>query len=619
MPRDLAEFLHPRSIAVVGASGSPKKIGGVLFANVATFPGPVYAVNPGHRELLGRPCVPTVDDLPEPVSLAVIIVPPPDALEALRACGRKGIRNAVVITAGFREVGGEGADRERELVRIAQDYGLNVLGPNAFGLVLPRRGLNATFAPRGARPGGIAFLSQSGALGSAVLHWAWERGVGFSAFVSLGNKAVLGEVDFLPALAADPETRAVALYLEGVEDGREFVRVAGEVAREKPVVVLKAGRSEAGARAASSHTGALAGADRAYDAAFQRAGVLRVGTVEELFEVAQALAGCPLPRGRRLGIVTNAGGPGILAADAAAEVGLEVPPLAPATTAALAPKVSPAASLRNPVDILADATGETFRDALDAVLADPGVDLGLVLTAPHPILTFAELARILAESRAHGKPLAACFMAGDLGEEAEGILERAGIPHFFEPARAVRALAALAQYREIRDRPPEREIPSPRRRSAVEPYLSGRERLGVEALPLLAEYGVPIARGGMARSAGEAAELARALGERVVLKAVAPGLLHKSDAGGVRIGVPGAEVSAAARELLQAFPGAAVCVQELLPPGVEVVVGGVRDPTFGPLVMFGLGGVFVEVLEDVAFALAPLSLGEAEELSLIHI
>lgn len=615
MARDLSAFLHPRSVAVVGASASPQKIGGVLFANVASFPGPVYGVNPAYRELLGRPCVPTVDDLPGPVDLALILVPPAAALEALRACGRKGIRNVAVLTAGFKEVGEEGAKREQELVRIAQEYGLSVLGPNAFGVVLPRVGLNATFAPRGARPGRIAFLSQSGALGSAVLGWAWAKGVGFSAFVSLGNKAVLDEVDFLPALAEDPETGAVVLYLEGVEDGREFVRAAGEVTRRKPVVVLKAGRSEAGARAASSHTGALAGSDRAYDAAFRKAGVLRVGTVEELFEVAQALVQSPLPRGRRLGIVTNAGGPGILAADAAAEAGLEVPPLAPATVASLAPHVSPAASLRNPVDLLADATADTFRVAVDRVLADPGVDMVLVLTAPHPILTFAQLARILAEARGKGKPLAASFMAGELGEEPEGILREAGIPAYFEPARAVRALVALARYRELRERPPETQAPSPVHRSAVEPFLRGRERLGVEALPLLALYGVPVARGGMASTPEEAGELARSLGERVVLKVVAPGLVHKSDAGGVRIGVPSEGVPAAAGDLLRAFPGAeGVYVQELLPPGVEVALGAVRDPTFGPLVMFGLGGVFVEVLGDVTFALAPVSSDEAAEL-----
>ena len=621
MRRDLAEFLSPTSVAVVGASAAPHKIGGVLFANVATFSGPVYAVNPGYTEILGRSCVPAVADLPEPVSLAVIMVAADDALRALDACGRKGIRNAVVITAGFREAGGKGVERERELVRIASEHGMNVLGPNAFGLISPRAGLNATFAPRGALPGRIAFISQSGALGSGVLNWAWHRKLGFSAFVSLGNKAVLTEADFLTVLARDPETTVIAAYLEGIENGTEFLRVAGEVTREKPVLVLKAGHTEAGARAASSHTGALAGSDRAYDAAFRRCGVIRVHTVEELFEEAVALAQQPLPRGRRLGIVSNAGGPAILAADAAADDGLEVPALSSNTVESLSKRFSSAASAANPVDILADATADGFRDAVEWVLADPNVDMGLVLTAPHPVLTFAQLAGFVAAAhRRHGKPVVASFMAGELGEEAERTLNDAGIPAYFEPGRAVRALATLARYREIRDREREerRELDADRPR-AREILSAGSPRLGVESLDLLAAYGIPVARGGLARSPAEAVSLAREIGGKVVLKVVAPEVVHKSDVGGVRIGVPQSKVRAAYRELAELLPdgpgdGAGVYVQELLPPGEEVIVGIVRDPTFGPLVMFGLGGVFVEVLEDVAFGLAPLAPQEAEDL-----
>ncbi len=621
MARDLTEFLSPRSVAVVGASAAPGKIGHVLFANVAAFPGPVYAVNPRYEEVLGRPCVPTVADLPEAVSLAVIIVPPDEALSALEACGKRGIRNAIVITAGFREAGGEGVARGRALVQIAREHGMNVLGPNTFGLVSPRVGLNATFAPRGARSGGIAFLSQSGALGSAVLDWAWQRGIGFSYFVSLGNNAVLTETDLLPALAADQETRVIAAYLEGIEGGPEFVRLAREITRDKPVVVLKVGRTEAGARAAASHTGALAGSDRAYDAAFRRAGVLRAHSVEELFDWAAVLSGQPLPRGRRLGIVSNAGGPAILATDAAVEEGVEVAPVSPKTVDALRERFPRAGSVVNPVDILADARAEGFRDALELVLADPQVDMGLLLTAPHPILTFPELAAIAAASfRRHGKPLAVSFMSGDPGPEAEKTLREVGILGCFEPARAVRALATLARYREMRDRG--RDEPckcDPDLVRAREILRAGGTRLSVEALPLLSAYGVPIARGGLAQSPAEAVSLARAIGGRVVLKVASPEIVHKSDVGGVRIGVPQTRVREAYRELARLISdgpgdGRGVYVQELLPPGREVIVGIVRDPTFGPLVMFGLGGVFVEALDDVAFALAPLSPREAEDL-----
>ncbi|MBC7220691.1 acetate--CoA ligase family protein [Candidatus Bipolaricaulota bacterium] len=616
MPRDLTDLLYPRSVAVVGASATPGKIGHALFSNVAGFTGPVYAVNPSHKQILGRPCVPTVADLPADVDLAIIAVPPADALRALDACGRKGIRNAVVITAGFKERRGEGIERERELVRIASAHRMNVLGPNSFGLISPRARLNATFAPRGAFAGTIAFISQSGALGSAVLNWAWQREVGFSFFVSLGNKAVLAENDLLAALARDPETRVIAAYLEGVEDGPEFVRLASEVTRDKPVLVLKAGTTEVGARAAASHTGALAGSDRAYDAAFRRGGVLRVRTVEELLEGAVALSQQPLPRGRRVGIVSNAGGPAILAADAAADEGLELPPLSPGTVASLVERF-PAANIANPVDILADASADQFQDAVEWVLADPKVDMGLVLTAPHPVLTFAELARILAAAhRRHAKPVVASFLAGEIGDEAEKILSAAGVSAYFEPARAVRALATLARYREVQDRPPpDRSTVDADRAQARELLGSRGPRLGVESLDLLTAYGIPVARGGVARGPDEAEALAQDLGEEVVLKVVSAEVVHKSDAGGVRIGVPGSGVRDVYREMVRAVPAATgVYVQELLPPGEEVIVGIVRDPTFGPLVMFGLGGVLVEVLEDVAFALAPLSRGEVEEL-----
>jgi acetyltransferase len=621
MTRDLTDLLFPSSVAVVGASAAAHKIGHVLFANVASFPGAVYAVNPSYREILGRPCVPAVEDLPEPVDLAVLIVPPDRVLGSLEACGKVGIRNAVVITAGFKEAGGDGIALERELVRIANEQAMNVLGPNAFGLVSPRVGLNATFAPRGALPGKVALLSQSGAVGSAGLNWAWQKKLGLSFFVSLGNKAVLTETDFLRALGRDPETKVIAAYLEGIADGPGFLRVASEVTREKPVIVLKVGRTAAGARAASSHTGALAGSDQAYDAAFRRCGVLRVNTVEELLEGAAALAEGPLPRGRRLGIVSNAGGPGIMAADAAADDGFELASLSPETVTALAQQFSSAASVINPVDILADASAERFRDAIELVLGDPGVDMAAVFTAPHPVLTFAELAAILAEAKGrHGKPVVASFMAEDLGEGAVSQLRAAGIPTYFDPARTVQTLATLVRYREIRDRvPQERRTLDADRSRAREVLSAGRAQLGVESLGLLAAYGVPVARGGLARSAGEAASLARDIGGRVVLKVVSPEVVHKSDVGGVRIGVPQSKVRAVYRELATLLPGrpgdgTGVYVQELLPPGHEVIVGVVRDPTFGPVVMFGLGGVFVEALGDVVFALAPLSSREAEEL-----
>ena len=613
-------------MAVVGASGTPGKVGHALFQNVASsFSGPVWAVNPKYRELLGRPCVPSVADLPQPVDLVVIVVPAEWVAEVVRQCGRKGIVNAVVISGGFKEAGEEGARLERELVEIAHRHGMNVLGPNVLGLISTRVGLNATFAPRGALPGDIAFMSQSGAFCTSVLDWAWKERLGFSHFVSLGNKAVLTEVEFLAAFARDPQTRVIVAYLEGISDGAEFIRVAREVTREKPVVVLKAGRAEAGARAVSSHTGTMAGSDRAYEAAFRKAGIIRAQNVEELFDYAHSLAKQPLPRGRRVGIVTNAGGAGVMATDAVEWEGLEVARFGGDTVRRLAARMPKAANIYNPVDILGDARADRYREAVELVCGDAGVDMVVALSAPVAILTYAELAGILAEARDRfGKPLTCSFMAGELGEEAEEILHRAGIPSFFDPARAVRALRVLADYARIRELPRETPRSLPVDRDRVKKVLTRareRPRLGLEAMDILSAYGIPVAQGGFAPTPEEAARIAAELGERVVLKVVSPDITHKSDAGGVRVGVPAGEVEEEAwrllRRLRERFPGAhleGLYVQELLPPGREVILGMARDPTFGPLIMFGLGGIHVEVLRDVAFAVAPLAPGEAESL-----
>ncbi len=628
MSGDLSGLLFPKSVAVAGASGSPGKIGQVLFDNVvSSFDGPVYAVNPGHTELLGRPCVPSIADLPEAVDLAVLVIPAPTVEEALEACGQRGIHNAIVISAGFKEMGAEGAARERALAAVADRHGINMLGPNCLGLISTQVGLNATFAPRGARPGEIAFISQSGAFCTAVLDWAWKAHVGFSHFISLGNKAVLSEEDFLEAFAVDPRTRVIAAYLEGVEHGERFIRTARSVSRETPIVVIKSGRAEAGARAVSSHTGTLAGSDSAYEAAFRQSGVLRAQNVEELFDFAYLLARQPLPRGRRVGIVTNAGGPGVMATDAVEFEELEVARFTEPTARALAERMPPAANIYNPVDILGDARADRYRDAVRLVMSDANVDMVVALSAPISILTYPELAKILAEESAqHRKPVTCSFMVGELGEEAEDILREAGIPSSFDPARAVRALRGMARYAEIC----ETEWQSPRdlevNRMAVSELLGkalarDRLRLGVEAMPMLEAYGIPTARGGMVRTPDEAGTLAATLGDEVVLKVVSEHLTHKTDVGGVRMGVRARDVEQTAwdmhRMIRARFPDAAldgILVQEHLPPGREVIVGMVRDPTFGPLIMFGLGGVHVEVMGDVAFAVAPLSQADAEDL-----
>jgi acetyltransferase len=435
MRRNLDGLLFPRSVAVIGATPVAGKIGNVVFTNVANFPGEVYAVNPKYQEIAGKPCFPSVLDLPKPVDLAVVVIPAEGVSQVLRECGKKGIKNAVVITAGFKECGPEGAKRERELVQIAEEYGLNVLGPNVLGLISTRVGLNATFAPKGALPGSIAFMSQSGAFCTSVLDWAWKEKLGFSHFVSLGNKAVLDESDFLAAFAEDPETKVIVAYLEGIKDGPRFMELARRISQEKPIVILKAGRAEAGARAVSSHTGTMAGSDHAYDAAFRQCGVIRARTVEELFDYAYILSRQPLPKGKRIGIVTNAGGAGVMAADAAEWEGLAVARLSESTLQALAGRLPPEAAIYNPVDIIGHATAEQYQAALELVLADPGVDLAVALSAPHPILRYADLARVVAEAKERfGKPIAVSFMAGELGEEAEEILRQGGDSFLLRPS-----------------------------------------------------------------------------------------------------------------------------------------------------------------------------------------
>lgn len=627
MRRNLDGLLFPRSVAVVGATPVKGKIGNAVFANIASFPGTVYAVNPKYQEILGRPCVPSVLDLPGPVDLAVVVIPAESVLHVLQDCARKGIKNVAVLSAGFKEIGGDGVTRERELVKIAQQYDLNVLGPNAYGIISTRVGLNSTFAPHGAFPGPIGFISQSGAFCASVLDWAFKEKMGFSLIVSMGNKAVLSECDFLLALAEDPETRVIAAYLEGVQDGARFMEIAREVTQEKPVVILKAGRSEAGARAVSSHTGTMAGADHAYDAAFRQCGIIRARTVEELFDYSYVLSRQPLPRGRRVGIITNAGGAGVMAADAAEGEGLAVARLSQNTLKRLAECAPPEAAIYNPVDLLGHSTVNQYKEALELVLADPGVDMAVALSAPNPLWSYGDLAQVVAETKERfGKPLAVSFMAGELGEEAEEIWRRAGIPSFFDPARAVRALAVLAKYAEIRKRP--KTVPqtfSVDRHQAqkilAEARRQGRLRLGLEATELLSAYGIPFAQGGITTTAEEARLIAEKIGGPVAIKILSPELTHKTEVGGVRLAVPPQDADRVAWELLSGFRNRfpevtlkGVYVQEMLPPGREVIVGMVRDPSFGPLLMFGLGGIYVEALGDVAFAVAPLSREEAEEM-----
>ena len=626
----LSGLFAPERVAVVGATESEGSIGRAIVENLrADFAGETVPVNPNYENVFGLDCYPDVDSIPGSVDLAVVVVPPGIAVDAVRECGEAGVRNVVVITAGFGETGSEGASRERELTEVAEAYDLDLVGPNSLGVMSTPTGLNATFGPENALSGSISFMSQSGAFITAALDWATDEGIGFKDVVSLGNKAVLDETDFVRAWGDDPDTDVILGYLEGVEDGGAFIDAAREAADDTPVVLVKSGRTEAGAQAVSSHTGTLAGSEEAYEAGLEQAGVLRVENVQELFDFAQILSGQPLPEGDDVAIVTNAGGPGVMTTDAVGDSRLSLASFSEETMAALSESMPEEANIYNPIDAIGDADVERFERALDLALGDENVDAAVVLSAPTAVIDFGDLAESVVELQAdHEKPVAAVLMGGERTEPAKESLREGGIPNYFDPARAVRSLDALARYREIRDReyeaPETFDVDRERAREILGRAAErGDNRLGVEAMGLLDAYGIPTPEGAIAETPDEALAAAEEVDGDVVMKIVSPDILHKSDIGGVKVGVPDAEVEDAFEDLVTRArnyqPDAEILgvqVQQMVDvdAGTETILGMNRDPQFGPLVLFGLGGIFVEILEDTETRVAPVSEREATEM-----
>ncbi len=620
----MARLFEPRSVAIIGASRERGKIGAEILHNVvsAGFRGPVYPINPSAAEIEGVRCFKRLADVPEAVDLAIISVPAAAVPAALDDCAAKGVKGVVVITAGFSETGEEGRRREAVLLEKVRDAGMRMVGPNCMGLVNtnPAVSLNGTFAPTYPPEGRVALSSQSGALGLALLDYAARLNLGISTFVSVGNKADVSSNDLVQYWAEDPRTDVILLYLESFGSPGVFSRIARRVARRKPIVAVKAGRSRAGARAASSHTGALAESDAVVDALFRQAGVIRTGTLEELFDVAALLAHQPVPKGRRVAIVTNAGGPGILAADACEAQGLELPALSPETTAALRSFLPSAASVANPVDMLAAAPPDHYVRTLRQVLSDPNVDSLLAIFIP-PIATDAEaVARAIVEGTrdAGGKPVLAIFMSA---RGAPAILQ--SIPSYAFPEPAAMALARAVEYGRWRDRPPGSvpefdDLRLSEARGVVDAALGrgGGWLDPVECNRVLSAFGVPAAPLRLAANPEAAAAAAADVGFPVVLKAVGPAILHKTEIGGVRLGLENADaVRAAAGQMASRLEGlTGFLVQPMVTGGVEVIVGVVRDPTFGPLVVYGSGGTLVELLSDAAFRLHPLTDADAADM-----
>ena len=625
----LSTLFGPERVAVIGATESEGSVGRAITSNLlASFDGEVVAVNPTTDEVLGLRCHDEIGDVDSPgtVDVAVVVVPPQVAVETIRQSGAVGIENVVVITAGFGETGSDGAALERQLREVAEEYDLNLVGPNSLGIMSTPTGLNATFGNEMATEGSISFMSQSGAFVTAVLDWAAERDVGFKDIVSLGNKAILDEGDFIAEWGEDPGTDVILGYLEDINDGESFIRTAREVTQETPIVVVKSGRTEAGASAAASHTGAMAGSERAYEAGLEQAGTLRVEGVQELFDYAQILSGQPLPDGDQIAIVTNAGGPGVMTTDAVGDSDLSLAEFTDDTIEALSETMPDAANIYNPVDIIGDAPAERFESALETVLADDNVAMAVVVACPTAVLSFEELAEVIVDQQQQsGLPVATTLMGGKSVGAGRDILSESGIPQYFDPARAVNGLDALAEYRGIQAR----EFESPEQfdvdyERAAEILNSAARRntnrLGVEAMELLDAYGIPTPQGTVVDSPGEAEAIAEDIGEDVVMKIVSPDILHKSDIGGVEVGVSPEDVRDTYEDLVvraRNYQSDAtilgVQVQEMidLDAGTETILGMNRDPQFGPLLLFGLGGIFVEVLEDTTVRVAPVGEPEA--------
>jgi acetyl coenzyme A synthetase (ADP forming)-like protein len=629
----LDAILKPRSIAVVGASRHPNTIGWQILDNLVKsgFTGPIYPVNPGATSIHSIRAYPSVAAIPDPVDLAVIVVRKQYVLEVAEECGRKGVGGLVVITAGFAEIGGEGVERERRLVEICHAHGMRMVGPNCMGVLNtdPDVSMLATFSPSMPPSGPVAIVSQSGAMGQSILDHGEDLGIGIYQFVSMGNKPDVSGNDLLEYWADDPKVRAILMYLESFGNPGRFARLARRITRRKPIFVVKAGRTAAGARAASSHTAALAGTDLAADVLMQQCGVIRAQTVEELFDYAMAFPRLTMPKGNRVAIVSNAGGPAIILTDACESSGLTVPELTAATQAAIRARAAEEASVRNPVDLIASATADTYREVIKVVLQDATIDAVIASFIPPLGIQAVDVAMAIRDAAATRPEIPViAVMLGRHGVPA-GLKElvEAGIPGYIFPESAVRALAALVKYREWTERPEGAVQRFPVDAVTAERVLAGaradgREKLTEpEALELLGAYGIPTAPWRVAHTADEAVAAAEAIGYPVVLKVISRHIVHKSDVGGVVVGPATAQevrdgwtrMHQRVQERAGVVPEA-VLVQQLVRGGHETIVGSTRDPKAGPLLMFGLGGLFVEVMRDVVFRVHPVTDVDAREM-----
>jgi acetyltransferase len=616
----IKNFFKPSVVALIGASSDPGKLSHGILKNLLSygFQGGVYPVNPKSDSILDLPCYPSIANVPDPVDLAVIILPAPYIAQVIDDCGKRGIRSVIVISGGFKEVGSEGLQREQELLLIAEKWGIRIIGPNCVGTVDLHSGLNTSFIKGLPPKGGIAFISQSGAVCGGAVDYLLDKGLGFSHFISLGNQSDVSETDMVAYLAQDPAVKVIAIYAESIKNGARFIETVKQTTPQKPVLILKAGRSVSGAKAVSSHTGSLAGSNDAYQAAFQQSGAIVAHSMEELFVLASVFSTQPLPAGNRVAIVTNAGGPAALASDVLDQYGLSLATLQDDTIARLRAVMNPAAQVENPVDMLGGATPEEYRLAMELVLADTNVDAVIPVLVPQSLVNSAAVAQTWVDTvKTSRKPVASCIMGEASVQKAFEILRANGIPSFVFPEDCARGLGQLYAYAKSRNFSDGQPFSLPENSSASD-FLSAMPSpfLGeLESRTFLSCYDIPLVGGGFAQTIHEAQAIAEKIGYPVAMKIVSPQILHKSDAGGIVLNLQNAAELLSAHETMmnrvtESSPSAqieGVLIERMAPKGLEVIVGMKRDPSFGPLMMFGLGGIYVELFKDVAFGIAPLT------------
>jgi len=624
MSHDLAPFFSPAGVAIIGASTNPHKLSYGILENMTLYgyAGGIYPVNPKADGILGLKAYPDISDVPNPVDLAVVALPAPMTPEILQACGERGIKAVIIISGGFREVGESGVKLEEACCQIADSYQMRLIGPNCVGTLDLYTGLNTTFIKGVPAKGSIGFLSQSGAVCGGVVDYIADKHIGFSHFASLGNELDVDETDMIAFFGEHPQVKVIAAYVEGIQNGDTFLQTASQVSRKKPIVLLKAGRTEAGAKAVSSHTGTLAGRYAAYQAAFKQAGVIEVEDLPSLFDVAWSLSCQALPKHDRVAIFTNAGGPAALASDSLAAAGFELAEISQEKQQKLAEKLNPSAQVANPVDMLGGAEPEEFSHCLSTLLDDPDVDAFLPILVPQALVNPGDVARAIVENaNKTDKTVLACMVGEQSLEEARIVLHESNVPMSIFPEVPGKVLGAMKQYREWQAK----NNPTPfsivftdeQKETAAALLRNAHHRaLGeAETRPILDVYGFNLVAGDLAEDAQQAVRIAEEIGYPVVVKIVSPQVLHKSDMGGIALSLDSAQsvkdaVSEMRTKVMKANPEAEIkgyLVEKMAPEGLEVIVGMRRDPTFGPLMMFGLGGVFVELFRDVGFGIAPLT------------